>query len=219
MQFPFSLAATALAFSAGVVAAGIFYFFINFIRNKKISGTKIALFISAFAVIAAVICSYFVFFIQYKFPFDFITLTDFIYLIIVFILGIFFLLCTKIFAVTIVPLYLLISLVTFLSLWSLYPRKAFFEFTQTSKETNTVTLVCHKMKPLIILPGPRIWYEPLNSEEKKLNPLFSFVNSNVFEQEKKLIVELPKQEFYPVVYKVNLQCTSTNMFVKAEPVL
>ena len=75
------------------------------------------------------------------------------------------------------------------------------------------------MKPLIILPGPRIWYEPLNSEEKKLNPLFSFVNSNVFEQEKKLIVELPKQEFYPVVYKVNLQCTSTNMFVKAEPVL
>ena len=219
MQFPFSLAATAFAFSAGVIAAGIFYFIINSIRNKKISGTKIALFISSFAVISAVICSYLVFFIHYKFPFDFFTATDLIYLCVVFLAGVFFLLCTKIFAVTIVPLYLIFSLVTFLSLWSLYPRKNFFEFTQTSKETSTVTIVCHEMKPLIILPGPRIWYEPLNNEEKKLNPLFSFINSSVLQQEKRLIVELPKQEYYPVVYKVNIQCSSTNMLVKAEPVL
>lgn len=219
MNFPFSVAATAFAFSAGVIAAGIFYFVIMALRKKKISGAKISIFIASFAVIAAAVCSYFVYFPEYKFPFSFLTKGDLIYLAIVFVLGILFLLFTAICLYSLLPAYLIFSCITFLSLWSLYPRKQFFEYTQTSADANKVVIVCHEINPYILLPGPRIWYETETAEERKINPLFTFIDRTVLKEEKKVTVELPAQDYYPVVYKLNIKCSASNLLIKAEPVL
>lgn len=219
MQFPFSLVAAAFAFSAGVVVAGIFYFIIMAAGKKSVSASKISIFIAALAVIVAVVCLYLVFLKDVKFPFNFMSKLDWIYLCVLFILGAAFFVFTAICLVTLLPAYLIFSFMAFLSLWSLYPRKKFFEYKQATADSNKVTIICYEMNPYVLLPGPRIWYKMAGDEEKVINPFFSFFDKTLLTGEKTVVVELPDEEYYPVIYKINVNCSAVNLQIKAEPVL
>lgn len=217
MQYPFSLAVTIFAFSSGFVAAGIIYFLVRGISKKKTAVSKISQFIIAVSIMIASLCCYFLYF--RNFQFSLLNMVDIVFLGAVFCSGVLYFFFTKFCTFCFLPLYLIASLLIIISLWSIYPRKKFFEYTQNSPGDNKVVIVCHEMSPYVLIPGPRIWYEIEKSEKEILNPLFSFIDKTFLLPEKKVIVELPAQKFYPVIYKLNIECDSKNLGIKTEPVL
>lgn len=124
---------------------------------------------------------------------------------------------TKICLLILLPAYLIFSFVAYISLVSVFPRKSFFDHKVESAENRELVVVCHEISPYLLLPMPRIWYELQDTEEKQLNPLYSFMKKNLLAKEHKVTAVLPAADYYPVLYKVNVKAGAVNLEVKAEP--
>lgn len=216
MTFPFSLTAAAFSFFAGTAVAAIVYFVLCLILKKSIKGIKITLFIASLAMLTGVFACYLVFFRETDF--GQLKSADWIFAASILTAGILFLVFTRWFVLIAVPAYLIFSFLAYLSLNSLYPRKSFFDYKAETEQNRMVVIECHEVNPYLLLPMPRIWYKIKTDESISVNPLYSFMNRTLFTDTHDVELEIPRQKYYPVQYKLNIKCSATNLEVKAESV-
>lgn len=220
MSFCFSLAATVFCFSAGSAVAAIFVLLFCFATKKKAAASKVTVLLLSCAALIFSIVFYLVFLKDTKLPFDFLTFKDYVYFAVVFAFGVVFCIFTGISLFVILPVYLIASGIIYFSLEFMYPRKLSFQFDEVNPNVTEIELKCRSIDSHLLFVSPRIWYELAGDENSssKINALFNFIKSNVVNDEITLKVNVPKTSFYPVIYKVNVKTTLTDMRVKLEPV-
>lgn len=227
MTFPFSVAAIVFAFSSGMLAASLIYYLIKIFQKKNLASSKTILsFVSLSLVIAST-----VFYMTeisqdvITSPFTGFNLSDYIFVGAVFVIGVLFFCFTTMSFFIGITCYVVFSVFSIIVLTTVYSNKTSFEITVNSKEEcNAIELVSHEINPKILLPCKRFWYEnPKKDSEKKeameLNPVFKFMTKFLFSETKTLSAKIPPEEFYPVIYQVQVKDSEINVFVKLNRLL
>lgn len=227
MTFPFSVAAIVFAFSSGMLAASLVYYLIKIVQKKNLDSSKTILgFISLSLVIAVTV--FYMIQISRKVissPVAGFVLSDYIFVAAVFVLGVLFFYFTEISFFIGISCYVVFSLFSVIILTTVYPTQSSFEITVNSKEEcNSVQLVSHEINPKILIPCKRFWYEkPFKNSDKienpELNPVFKFTTKFLFSETKTLSAKIPPEEFYPVIYQINVKNAELNVFVKVNKLM
>lgn len=221
MSFTLSLAATVFCFFAGSAVAAIFILLFCAVAKKKTAASKVTILLLSCAGLISSVAFYLVFLKDVKPIFSFLTFKDYVYLAMVSVFGIIFCILTKFSLFVIFPLYLTASVFIYCSLEFLYPRKLNFQFDEASPHVTEIEVKCISMDSHLLFACPRVWYSlegDENSTEKKLNPAFDFIKSMVLTNEQNLKVNVPQTSFYPVIYRINVKATLSDISVKLDPV-
>ena len=227
MTFPFSVAAIIFAFSSGMLAASLVYYLIKIVQKKNLASSKTILsFISLSLVIAATV--FYMTEISQKViasPFEGFGLSDYIFVAAVFVIGVLFFYFPMMSFFVGITCYVVFSVFSVIVLTTVYSSETNFEITVNSKEEcRTIELVSHEINPKILIPCKRFWYEnPKKDSEKKealeLNPVFKYTTKFLFSETKTLSAKIPPEEFYPVIYQVNVKNAELNVFVKVNKLM